>query len=157
MLSQLQRLSIEADGRYANDTELEFLQNYAQSLPLRLEAYQKLQAAERDILQQVYAEMRSLQPDLFMGSSGDLTGKWRRDTIRVFRYSAITLLLDDVHLLRDRLLYWMQTLMRAFGAQRSCELTYKVMQNVVRQYLTAAEADLFCAILELNRLILGST
>ena len=46
MLSQIQHLSQEIDGRYATDTELQFLTEIAQTFHLRAQTYQKLQAAE---------------------------------------------------------------------------------------------------------------
>jgi hypothetical protein len=58
--------------------------------------------------------------------------------------------------LRERLLFWFQTIMRAFGAQRSCNVTYTIMQEVVKQHLTAEQASLFLPILEVNRRILGT-
>lgn len=155
MLSQLQRLSQEIDGRYATDTELQFLTEIAQTFHLRAQTYQKLQAVEAAIIQQVQAKMQALDPTLFRSGSEDITAKWRRDTLRVLRYSAIAMLLNDPDTLRDRLLFWMQTVMKAFGAQRSCNVTYEVMQDIVKQHLTPPQAKLFCPILELNRRSLG--
>lgn len=157
MLSQMQYLGQVVDGRYATDEELQFISDYLQSFDLRLSTYAKLQVAEATIVQQVQTKLRSLDPALLQSGSEDVTAKWRRDTIRVLRYSAIAMLLNDADWLRDRLLYWMQTVMKAFGAQRSCDITYRVMQDVVRQHLTPAEARLFCPILELNRALLGGT
>lgn len=157
MLSQLERLSLDVDGRYAADDELQFVSDYVQSFYLRVETYQKLQAAEAAIVQQVQARMRAIAPELLKNGDEDLTAKWKRDTIRVLRYSAVAMLLNDPDSLRDRLLVWMQTIMRAFGAQRSCDMTYRIMQEVVKQHLTPIQASLFCPILELNRRSLGVT
>ena len=157
MLSQIQYVSQVADGRYATDEELQFISSYLQSFEVRLSAYTRLQGAEATIVQQVQIKLRSLDPTLLHSGAEDVTAKWRRDTIRVLRYSAIAMLLNDADWLRDRLLYWMQTVMKAFGAQRSCDATYQLMQDVVQQHLTPAEARLFCPILELNRALLGGT
>lgn len=157
MITQLEHLTRNADGRYATDRELKFLQDYILSFALRVQVYRKIQAAEATILQQVEEKMQILDPHLFLSNQEDMTSKWKRDTIRVLRYSAITLLLDDPDLLRDRLLFWMQTIMKAFNAQQSCNVTYHVMQQVVQNVLTPDEASLFCPILELNRSILGTT
>ncbi len=156
MLNHLKKLSFDTDGRYAADFELQFLIDYLKSYPLRLSAYQKLQAAEVQIVRQVEAKVRSQDPSLLMGNQGDLTAKWRRDTVRVLRYSSCALLIDDAQYLQETLLLWMQTIMRSFGAQPSCNATYAIMQDVVRQYLTPGEAELFCPILELNRVVLGT-
>lgn len=155
MLSQLERLSVEADGRYATDAELQFIAEYLQSFNLRVQTYLRIQAIESTIIQQVQAKMQTLDPTLFHSSGEDLTGKWKRDTLRVLRYSAVAMLLNDPDTLRERLLFWMQAIMRAFGAQRSCNVTYEVMQDVVRQHLTPPQANLFCPILELDRRSLG--
>jgi len=156
MLSQLQKLSCETDGRYATDEELEFLSEFGRSYYLRVETYQRLQTMEAIIVQQVLTKMQLLESSLFQGNNADLIAKWRRDTIRVLRYSAIAMLLNDPDSLRDRLLFWFRTIMKAFGAERSCNVTYAVMQDVVKQHLTASQASLFCPILEMNRQILGA-
>lgn len=155
MLSQLQRLSLEADGRYATDAELEFIVDYARSYSLRVQTYQKLQIAEEEILQQLYTRMRRINPHLFLVGEDDYSNKWRRDTMRVLRYSAAAMLLNDSETLRERLLLWFQTIMKAFGTQRSCDVTYTMMQEVVKQHLNPIQASLFCPILELNRRFLG--
>ncbi|HEY9616461.1 MAG TPA: phycobilisome protein [Microcoleaceae cyanobacterium] len=156
MLSQLQKLSVETDGRFATDEELQFVILYARSFGLRLQTYQRLQAAEAVIVQQVYARLKSLDPSLFQLQQGDLSAKWKQDTIRVLRYSAIAMLFDDPTTLQERLLFWFQSIMKAFGAQHSCQLTYTAMQEVVKQYLSPVQASLFCPILEINRKLLGT-
>lgn len=156
MLSQLQKLSCETDGRYATDEELEFVSEFGRSFYLRVETYQRLQTMEAIIVQQVLTKMQLLESSLFQGNNADLIAKWRRDTIRVLRYSAIAMLLNDPDSLRDRLLFWFRTIMKAFGAERSCSVTYAVMQDVVRCHLLPTQASLFCPILEMNRQILGA-
>ncbi|MBD2083254.1 phycobilisome protein [Leptolyngbya sp. FACHB-17] len=156
MLSQIQRLTQETEGRYATDEELRFLIEYARSYELRVQTYQKLQACEAVIIQQVQAKMREIDPMLFRQGNEDLTNKWKRDTVRVLRYSAATMLIDDPESMRERFLFWFQTMMRAFNAQKSCGVTYTVMQDVIKQVLTVNEANLILPILELNRRMLGT-
>lgn len=155
MLSQLQTLVREVDGRYATDTELMFLQNYLQTARLRFSAYQKIQKAEKDIIQQVKQKLKSTEPQLLRRGKVDLSAKWQRDTMRVLRYCAHALLIADEEGLEEGFLLWFQSVMRAFKAQHSCDITYKVMQDVVRQHLTPQEAELFCPILAQARLLLG--
>ncbi len=156
MLSQLERLSREVDGRYANDTELTFAIDYVRSFNLRVQTYQKLQELESTLVQQTYAKMRSLDPTVFDSAGTDISAKWKRDTLRVLRYVAIAVLMDDADTFKERLLLWFQTIMRAFSAQRSCNLTYQVMQDVIKQSMTAPQANLVCPLLELSRQTLGS-
>lgn len=157
MLSQLQKLSGETEGRYATDEELQFLVDYMKTYPLRVQTYQKLQELEATIVQQVYDRMRVIDPTLFRQGNEDVSLKWKRDTLRVLRYSAVAMLMNDSDTLCERLLFWFQTIMRAFGAQRSCRITYEVMQEVVKQQLPPAQASLICPILEIDRQLLGVT
>ncbi|MBW4441076.1 MAG: phycobilisome protein [Plectolyngbya sp. WJT66-NPBG17] len=156
MLSQIQRLTQETEGRYATDEELRFLAEYARSFELRVQTYQKLQACEAAIVQQVQAKMRAINPMLFRQGNEDLTNKWKRDTLRVLRYSSAAMLIDDPESMRERFLFWFQTIMRAFNAQKSCGVTYTVMQDVIKQVLTPNEASLILPILEVNRRMLGT-
>jgi hypothetical protein len=155
MLSQLENLIREADGRYATDAELLFLNQYLQTARSRFSAYQKIQAAESKIIQQVYQQLQSQDPGLFQTAQGDMTSKWQRDTTYGLRYCTHALLANDPDTLQDQFLLWFQSIMRAYKVESACNVTYSVMQTVVRQHLTPAEADLFCPILELARSILG--
>jgi Phycobilisome protein len=155
MISQFQTLSEKSDGRYAGDEELAFLSSYIDTYALRMQTYQKLQAAESQIVQQVLAKIKSTDPALLIHDKQDFTAKWKTDTIRVLRYSAAALLSDDLNTHQERFLLWFQTVMRAFGTSRSCNTTYMLMQEVIRQYLTPMQAALFCPILERNRRVLS--
>ena len=155
MLSQLQTLVREVDGRYATDAELLFLQTYLQTARLRFSAYQKIQKAEKAIIQQVRQKLIAIDPQLLYRGKVDLSAKWQRDTIRGLRFCAHALLVADEDGLEENFLLWFQSVMRAFKAQPSCNQTYKVLQDVVRQYLTPQEAELFCPILTQARLLLG--
>ncbi len=157
MLSQMQQLVANVDGRYATDTELQFIRDYLSSFSLRLSTYAKMQSAEAMIVQQVYTRLQRSNANLLRYGNEDVSAKWKRDTIRVLRYSAIAVLLNDPDALQERFLLWFQTIMKAFGAQESCEATYQIMQDVVRQHLAPAEAALVCPILELTRTSLAAT
>ncbi len=155
MLTRLRQLSIAADGRYLRDEEMQFMDAYLASFELRLSAYQKIQEAEAEIIRDVEAKLRALDPYLLMRGVEDFRNKWRADTVRVLRLSALAMLLDDEQRYKERFLYWFQTLMRAFRTQRSCEATYRFLQEVLSKYLTGDELNLIKPILETNRTLLG--
>ena len=155
MLSQMNRLSLETEGRYATDAELQFIIDYAQSFPMRLQTYQKLQDLESSLVEQTHTRMKAIAPQHFQFSSGDMSAKWKRDTGRVLRYTAAAVLMNDSKALRERFLLWFQTIMRAFAAQQSCNLTYQVMQEVTLQHLTPPQVNLVNPVLEINRRSLG--
>ena len=156
MLKAFQNLSAQAEGRYATDAELEFATDYANSYKMRLALYQKLKELEGTFVEEVHQKIVAGDANLLQLGTKDLTGKWKRDTMRVLRYSALAMLLDDAEIHGERLLYWFQTIMRAFNAQRSCDSTYAAMQTVAQQKLSSFESALFTPILELNRVSLGS-
>lgn len=157
MLSQLERLSREVDGRYASDTELTFMIDYVRSFNLRVQTYQKLQELEATIVQQTYNKMRAIDPSLFVGiNREDLTRKCLYDLTCGYRGTATAMLLNDPDMLQERLLFWLQTVMRSLGKTRTCDVMYSAMQEVVKQHLTPPQANLVCPILEMNRRLLGS-
>jgi hypothetical protein len=156
MLTNIKDLIHQTDGRYASDSELLFLQHYLASASLRFQTYQKIQQAETAIMNQLLQELKTYHPEIFILNSQDLTAKWQRDIVRVLRYAATALLLDDAETFRDHMLTWFQTIMKAFGAQRSCQITYTTLQQVIKQHLAPEEVNLLLPMLELSRITLGT-
>jgi len=157
MLSQMKRLALETDGRYATDEELQFLVDYTRCCSTRIETYQRLQELEGAIVEEALTQLQATHPGLLSSHGDNIIDKWKRDTLRVLRFSAIAMLLDDPDTLQERFLLWFQTIMRAFNAQKSCDATYDAMQAVVKRHLTPLQTSLFCPILELNRQVLGKS
>lgn len=158
MLTKFDKLIRTAEGRYATDEELKFLDDYAQTMQLRADTYNRLRALETDIVDRVQTKMQSGYPHLLQGGTlADATSKWRQDTLRVLRFAAMAVLIDDPDRMKESFLYWFQTIMKAFGTGQSCAVTYTLMQETVKQMLPAAQADLLCPILELTRTQLGET
>lgn len=156
MLSKLQQLTSNADGRFASDNELQFIDDYVNSFNTRVNCYQQIKDAEKEIVETVLAKIQSSHPNLLLAKGEDMKKKWKQDTLRVLRHSAMTVLLDDSEQLRQQFLYWFQTIMQSFGAQESCDVTYRIMQDVVKDLLPRDISDLLCPILEINRNLLGS-
>jgi hypothetical protein len=156
MLSKLQQLGTDAGGRYASDDELQFMDTYISSFDSRVNAYRHIKEMEKEIVERVLTKLQISYPQLLLPKGEDIQGKWKQDTLRVLRHSAMTVLLDDTELLRQQFLYWFQTIMQAFGAQEACNITYLVMQDVVKDLLPKNIADLLCPILEINRNFLGA-
>ncbi|RZM75646.1 phycobilisome protein [Leptolyngbya iicbica] len=157
MIQQIDQLCVQADGRYATDDELLFFQRYLKTARLRFALYQKLQKLEPQIIDKVLFELKTKEPDLLIINGQDLTAKWQRDTVRLIRYAATAVLTDDEVVFKEKLLIWFQTIMQSFKAERSCEATYRAMQKVLKNLLTADEAALFCPLIELTRVTLGPT
>jgi len=155
MFVKLENLSVTADARYASDEELGFIDSYIKTFDLRKQTYLKLKSLESKIVEQVYTKLRSLDPTLLQNGAEDVSDKWKRDTVRVMRYVALTVLIDDSENLKDQFLTWYQTIMQAFSSERSCYATYDIMQQVVKHLLESQELALVSPVLELNRSLLG--
>ncbi|MGK7872233.1 MAG: allophycocyanin [Xenococcaceae cyanobacterium] len=155
MLKQLARLSVEADGRYATASELQFLKDYLQSVDQRISAYEKIRDAEEKIIDQVEAKMRSIDPNLFLRDSQDITSVCKRDRKHTLRCSAAAMLINDLDRLRDGFLLWQRTIVQAFDIERPTEVTYQVMPEIIKQYLTAEEAELVMSVLQLDLTLLS--
>ncbi len=155
MLTQLTRLSIEADGRYAVADELQFLKSYFHSLEERTSAYEKIRTSEVEIIRETEAKMRLIDANIFLNAAGDFTERWRNDIVQLLRYAAAALLFNEHEHLREGLLLWHNTIAKSYQFDHTCKVTFEVMPDVVKHFLTPEEAALFCPILSLNHILLG--
>ena len=155
MLSQLTQLSIAADGRYATAAELQFLKNYLSSFERRLSAYEKIRSAAEKITGEVAAKAQTVDTNLYRKRDRDFLDICKRDTKYMLRHLALTLLIDDIDHLRDSLLFWLQTIVRAFNNERPAEITHQALQDVIKQYLSPQETELFSPIVDLSRTLLS--
>jgi len=155
MLSQLARLSVEADGRYATSEELQFLKDYIESIETRTSAYQKIQAASAEILTQLEAKWAANENLFQQGNNKLNVATCQRDLGNMIRYTATTVLSSDLDRLRESCLLWYQTIVRAYKYGHIAAITYPFLSEVVKQYLSAEEAALATPVLGLNQVILG--
>jgi hypothetical protein len=182
MLTQLARLSIAADGRYASDRELQFLEDYLESVESRIAAYEKICENEEKIvhqtkmlanlslgfegkqndeadsnqqktIEQYLADFERLKETM---SDRDITQVCSRDMTMVLRCSAAAMLFDDLDRLREGVLLWYETIVRSFGYKHFSIVTYKIIQDAVRSHLSPEEAALIMPALQLNHSFLSA-
>ena len=156
MLKQITKLTIEADGRYASDKELEFIQDYLDSVELRVSAYEKIRDKSEEILDKTKAKMEVKTPNLFARGKKDLGSIWRRDVAIVLRCSVAAMLVNDLDWIRDSLLLWHRTIVSANKTNHISDATYSLMPEVMKEYLTDEEIKLILPVLQLNQSILTS-
>jgi hypothetical protein len=155
MLKQLERLSLAAEGRYATTQELQFIQDYLPTIDLRLSAYQKIRDAETEIIEQLELKMRQIQPDIFQISTGDITDRYQRDTKSILRSATAAMLTDDLDHLREHILLWHRTIIKAFKVKHIAEMAHQNMPNIIQQFLTPEEFAVVLPFLQLNQAVLG--
>ncbi|GBF82306.1 allophycocyanin [Aphanothece sacrum] len=157
MLTQLSRLNLQADGQYATDQELQFLEDYLNSAEQRIRTYEKIRENESSILVEVETKMHELNKNnslFFMGQHEKEI--CRRDRQNAVRYSSAAMLINDLDRLRDGLLIWVQTIVRAVGYKYFVGTHYPIIQEVIKQYLTPEEAALILPALQIDCTILGA-
>lgn len=155
MLTQLSRLSIKAEGRYAQASELQFLKKYLQSIPLRISAYEKIREVEKELIDKVVAKIEATEPQLFRSDREDYTEICRRDMTQVLKCAAAALLFNDGDRLQEGLLLWDKTIVKAIQREQTCNKAYGIMQEVIKDYLTSEEVALFSSLLVLSQITLG--
>ncbi len=141
MLKQLSQLTVDAAGRYATAQELQFLKDYLNSIELRISTYQKIAAQETEILADTAGD--------------DMSEICFRDLKDILRCSAGTVLIGDLDRMREGMLIWYQTIVRAYNYEQGAAYTYKIIQDVIKQYLTPEEAELIVPIFQLEHTILS--
>lgn len=153
MLNQLERLSLEVEGRYATFQELQSVKYYFSTISSRMSAYQKIRDAEEEIIERLYEQMRQLEPDIFKTASGDVTEICRRDMKIILRNTIAAMLIDDLDRLRENILLWQRTIVKAFKTMHIAALTHKTMPGIIEQFLTAEEYACIKPMLLLNQTV----
>lgn len=155
MLTQLDRLTREADGRFANPSELKFLKDYLETVETRLSVYSKIRDTETQITAELGATLQARNPHIFQKGKQDYSAICQRDRQHVLRISTTAMLFGDLDSLREGFLLWYRTIINAFRDQKASQATYKVLPGIVNAHLTPEEAKLMQPALELDRSILG--
>jgi hypothetical protein len=159
MLKQLARLTVEADGRYATSGELQFLKDYLASVEQRVSAYEKIRDAADEMIAEVEAEKntrnQSKQEKVFYLGTEDRSSVCIRDMRGILRCSAATMLLGDLDRMREAVLVWYQTIVRAFSYEKDTEMMYQFLEGIVKKQLTPEEFAVVKPMLQLNYTILS--
>lgn len=155
MLTQLSRLSVEADGRYATVSELQFLKDYFASVETRISTYEKIRDAEEEIIPRMEEQKRAKDPNLFRLGDRDVAERCQRDLHRGLRYAVTAVLFSDLDYLRENPLLWYKTIVSSFGFSWEMGITYQIFPNLVKEYLTDEEADLLMPVFKLYRTLLA--
>ncbi|MEM6614431.1 MAG: allophycocyanin, partial [Cyanobacteria bacterium P01_C01_bin.72] len=144
-----------AEGRYGTEEELRLLKDYFPTVSLRLSAYQKIRDAEDRIVQRLEARMREKQPNIFQLGSKDVSSICSRDTKILLRMAIAAMLIDDLDRLRENILLWQRTIVKAFKEKHIAALVHTTMPEIIEKFLTPEEYALIQPILMLNMAVLA--
>lgn len=154
MIKQLVNLTTEVDGRYATSDELQFIKDYLDSVDDRITTYRSIRDQEEKIVHRVEAGKRGVNDNLFKLGNSDCTWMCQRDMSNMIRCVSANMLINDMQRLREGMLVWYETIVRAFGMKRYSLHTNKILQDVMPHYLKPEEAELVMPYLKLAESIL---
>lgn len=140
MLREITNLTLEVDGRYATDSELSFIDDYADSLAQRIETYQKIKDLEKEIIKTMEDGLYERNLDVFANNSPTAKSFCRRDAKLVLRHSACAMLTDDYDRLRESLLLWQRTIMLAFKMEECTQIMFSELMPTILSSLLTEEA-----------------
>ncbi|MEN9215588.1 MAG: hypothetical protein Q6J44_06860 [Gloeomargarita sp. DG02_4_bins_56] len=157
MLTELNQIALQADGRYLMPSEWQPVQTYLAQMRQRLSAYSKIQAAEADIRQEVEKRLFLRSPRFLCQDKPDILNICRRDRENALRYISAMVLTGDMMAYKQRMLCWLQTVSRSFPFyHESARQAYEVMAEVLKEKLTPQEFDLVRPFVELTGEMLSS-
>ncbi|UZQ53033.1 hypothetical protein OOK60_10925 [Trichothermofontia sichuanensis B231] len=131
MHPQIEALLDQAENRYLKPEELVLLDKYVNSLPDRLETYRRLRDQEVTIMQQAVDQVQIEMPQV---STVDLE-RSIKNTLLVVRYCAMSMLLDDVTFIQERLLGWLSRNVQVYNTQAIDRALYRHLEKALTQAL----------------------
>jgi Phycobilisome protein len=154
MLTQLSRLVLDSDGRYASSEELQFIKDYLNTTEQRIQAYKTVRDSEAFLIEDLQDQVRQKGGNLYKGVK-DVSNFFKRDQKNVLRVSAASMLFDDLDFLREGLLLWHRTILKAFSVEQPSQVACQVWPEVMNKYLSPDEYKLISPAVGLVRAILG--
>jgi Phycobilisome protein len=155
MLTQLSRLALEADGRYATAEELQFLKDYLQTADQRVQTYKTVRDNEAFLLEELHSQVKTSDGSSLFKGTQDVSNFFKRDQKHVLRVASAAMLFNDLDFLREGLLLWHRTVVKAFGVERPAQVACQVWPNVMGKYLPTDEYKFMSPVVGLIRAILG--
>ncbi len=142
MNSLVMDLIQSTEGRYLRPDELQRLREYVEGIPKRVRIYQVLQSKEDEMVERVMEKFQAMAPNLSRRHGILAWERCRRDLKMVWRYCCMALLLNDEDYLRDKLLYWLETILKAFKMRDECQLAYKLMLDLLSAVFSPEESEM---------------
>lgn len=155
MLTQLSRLTQETDGRYATAEELQFLKDYIATADQRVQAYRAVRDNEAFLLEELYNQVQTVDRGSLFKGTDDVSSFFRRDQKNVLRVAAASMLFSDLDFLREGLLLWHRTILKAFRVEKPSQVACQVLPDVLTKYLAPDHIKLMSPMIGLWRAILG--
>jgi len=128
---QLNQTMIDADGRYLSSEEIRPLENYVESYQKRLEVYQTISQHSNELVLAALKKFARVHPEIIKRSGK----RCQYDMAQVLRYIALCILLDDEFMFREKMMFWLDTMLRAHRKQEACCKAYQHLKEAIQEGL----------------------
>lgn len=150
MTSRLSKLLTAADGRYLTPDERAMFEAYAASVSRRLGIGERVEAEEHAVLTAVIDEMQRKYPN-FAQQHDQGWARCFRDLQLTLRQDVLSMQIDDLPGLDDRLLFWLRTMFAASNlTPQFCRDLFTLLRDRMRERLGSEEFDLLAPYLDRN-------
>lgn len=129
-----------AEGRYLSSDEAKALLDDARSLERRLAIMRAVEQREAVIVRQAIDKAFSRFPKFYQ-ERPRAQEKCERDVALTLRYCALAMLTRDPEMLREKLLYWMKTILKSLEFDEITRFTYESLDEAIKKNLPPADAE----------------
>ena len=140
MTPEIRDIIKAAEGRYLSVDEGKQLLDVCRDTERRVAIMRSLEQREAVIVKQTIEKVFTRFPKFYQ-ERPQAQGKCERDVAMALRYYALAMLTRDPELLREKLLYWMKSILRSLEFGEITRYTYESLGEVLKKNLTPAEAD----------------
>ncbi|MBR8831864.1 MAG: hypothetical protein N5P05_002153 [Chroococcopsis gigantea SAG 12.99] len=155
MLTQLKKLSISTEGRYAQESELQFFHDYLKTVNARIGVYETIRDEQEQIDSQITLIAQSIDPKIHYRGDRNIANICRRDRQQALRCASAAMLFDDLDRLRNDYLMWDQKIIKAFADSKPAQITYQVMFKVIETMIKPEELTLIAPALKITQMCLN--
>ncbi len=135
MQTRVAQIASRIEGRYWNAEERDQLLHYTQSVPQRIEAADWIEKKEEAAIRSVMEALQANYPN-YPKFHANGWAKCARDVQLVLRAMVSAMIVDDMSVLEDRVLYWLRSLLAAANLTPAIVRdAYTTLHNFYRQEL----------------------
>jgi Phycobilisome protein len=135
---ELEVMMRNAEGRYPTSEERRRALEIAKTFDVRFATCVSLEEKETDIVRQTSEQMLRKFPSF--GERYLAKDKIERDLVITLRYIGHSILRNDPEFLREKLLYWMQSIFISKGFGDTVKGTYEILKQVIATELPSRDA-----------------
>lgn len=140
MTPEIREIMKAAEGRYLSPEEARIVLDTSRDVERRLGIMRAVEQREAAIVRQTIEKVFLKFPRFYQERPG-AQEKCERDVALTLRYCALAMLHRDPEMLKEKLLYWMRSILKSLEFNEITRFTYETLGETLRKQLGAAEAE----------------